>query len=436
MTGRELLEKWGLPDLTGNGRFVSANVMDSLGNGLVLAFTVLYFTTTTSLPLGSIGAALSLGQLLALPTPVVAGALIDRFGSRTVVIGANLMSAAGFCAFLAADAVWKIVAVQFVVQAGSSIYWTSSRSLVLLAARRRDHARWFGFISALRNIGGGFGAAVASLAIAWGSEWVRALVLANALSFVVAACLLAGWRPTAPTPAHAPAPGAARPAGGGGYGAVLRDLRYLRLVVANLAYVLAASVLPVLLALYITEVLHAPAWLVGACMVGNMVLVALVQTLVARMIERRRPARVLALAGVVNAAAFALFGLVLAVPGWLVAGGMLLAMAVFTVAEMLSMPSSSELSASLAPDHIRGRCLGVFQLSWSLGNALAPAVLTTLLGHGPAWPWVFLGAVNLLAVPLVLSLGDSALGEPAPADAAPEDDVPRRQPLTDTADHR
>ncbi|MFE7141269.1 MFS transporter [Streptomyces sp. NPDC057644] len=432
MTGRELLEKWGLPDLAGNGRFVSANVMDSLGNGLVLAFTVLYFTTTTSLPLGAIGAALSLGQLLALPTPVVAGALIDRFGSRTVVIGANLMSAIGFCAFLAADAVWKIVAVQFVVQAGSSIYWTSSRSLVLLAARRRDHARWFGFISALRNIGGGFGAAVASLAIAWGSEWVRALVLANALSFVIAACLLAGWHPKAP----ASAPGPARPAGGGGYGAVLRDLRYLRLVVANLAYVLAASVLPVLLALYITEVLHASAWLVGACMVGNMVLVALVQTLVARMIERRRPARVLALAGVVNAAAFAVFGLVLAVPGWMVAGGLLLAMAVFTAAEMLSMPSSSELSASLAPDHIRGRYLGVFQLSWSLGNALAPAVLTTLLGYGPAWPWVVLGAVNLLAVPLVLSLGDSALGEPARDDAAPESEAPQRHSLTDTADHR
>ncbi|MFJ6613254.1 MFS transporter [Streptomyces sp. NPDC091289] len=428
MTGRDLLDKWGLPDLTGNGRFVSANVMDSLGNGLVLAFTVLYFTTTTSLSLGSIGAALSLGQLLALPTPVVAGLLIDRFGSRTVVIAANVLSAIGFCAFLAADSVWKIVVVQFVVQAGASIYWTSSRSLVLLAARRRDHARWFGFVSALRNIGGGFGAAVASLAIAWGSDWVRALILANALSFVIAACLLAGWRPAAEEDAPRPV----RTAESGGYGAVLRDMRYLRLVLANLAFVLAASMLPVLLALYITKVLHAATWLVGACMVGNMVLVALVQTLVSRLIERRRPARVLALAGVVNAVAFAVFGLLLAVPGWLVAGGLLLAMAVFTVAEMLSMPSSSELSASLAPDHIRGRYLGVFQLSWSLGNAVAPAVLTMLLGHGPAWPWVALGAVNLLAVPLVLSLGDSALG-----DSAPGNDVRKQQdqPLTDAMDH-
>ncbi|MEU9102325.1 MFS transporter [Streptomyces sp. NPDC048361] len=415
MTGRDLLTKWGLPDLAGSGRFVSANIMDSLGNGLVLAFTVIYFTTTTSLPLGSIGAALSLGQLLALPTPLLAGSLMDRIGARRVVVAANVISAIGFCTFLAADSVWKITAVQFVVQVGSSLYWTTSRGLVLLVASSHDHARWFGFISALRNIGGGFGAALASITIALDRGGVRVLILVNALSFVIAACLIAGWRPESTDVSPGLSPQTRR----GGYGAVLRDMRYLRLVLANLAFVLAASVLPVLLAVYITEELHAAAWLVGACMVGNMVFVALVQTLVTRMIERRPPTRVLALAGVVNALAFAGFGLLLALPDWVVVAGVLLATAVFTIAEMLSLPTSSELSASLAPERIRGRYLGAFQLSWSLGNAAAPAVLTALLGHGPVWPWVVLGALNLLAVPLVLSLGDSPpkdrdRSEPAP----------------------
>ncbi|MEU1020838.1 MFS transporter [Streptomyces sp. NPDC005904] len=404
MSTSRLLEKWGLPDLTGNGRFVTANVMDSLGNGLLLAFTVVYFTTTTSLSLGSIGGALSLGHLLALLTPVVAGSLIDRFGSRTVVIAANLVSAAGFCAFLAADSVWRIVAVQFVVQAGSSTYWTASRGLVLLAADRRDQARWFGFIGALRNIGGGFGVAVASAAVAVDDGWVRALVLLDALTFVVAAILIATWHPAA---AERPKP-AARTAGSNGYAAVLRDAHYMRLILANVSFVLAASVLPVLLTLYVTEALHAGAWLAGACILGNMALIATVQTLVARMIERHRPTRVLALAGVVNAAAFAVFGVLLALPGGAVTAGLLVAMAVFTLAEMLSMPSSSELSATLAPEHIRGRYLGAFQLSWSLGNALAPALLTTLLGYGPAWPWVVLGALNLIAVPLLLGLRETA----------------------------
>ncbi|MFD8143059.1 MFS transporter [Streptomyces sp. NPDC059708] len=421
MNGRELLAKWGLPELSGNGRFVTANVMDSLGNGLVLAFTVLYFTTTTSLPLGSIGAALSLGQLVALPAPVVAGPLIDRFGARAVVVAANLVSAVGFCAFLLADSVWKIVVVQCVVQAASSVYWTSSRGLVLLAARRRDQARWFGFIGALRNIGGGFGAAAASVAVALGGDGIRALVLVNALTFAAAAFLIATWRPGAAEEAPAPT---TRPAGSGGYAAVLRDGRYLRLVLANLAFVLAASVVPVLLAVYITEVLHASAWLAGACLVGNMVLVALVQTLVAGMTERRRPRRVLALAAVTNAAAFAVFGLLLAVPGRLVAVGLVPAMALFTLAEMLSMPPSGELSTSLAPEHVRGRYLGVFQLSWTVGNTIAPALLTMLLSRGPLWPWVVVGALNLLAVPLVLSLGDPAPEDGAPQDGAPQEPAP------------
>ncbi|WP_079173415.1 MFS transporter [Streptomyces monashensis] len=415
MTGRNLLEKWGLPDTRGHGRFVSANILDSLGNGLVLAFTVIYFTTTTSLSLGSIGAALSAGQFLALPTAVVAGPLTDRFGPRKVVIVANIISAAGFSAFLAADSVAKIIVVQFAVQAGSSAYWTSSRALVLLAARGDDQARWFGFISALRNVGGGFGVIVASAALAMDHSGVRALVVANALTFVVTACLMAAWRPDSENSV----PHRTGVTRRDGYAAVLRDLRYMRLTVANLAFVLAASVPPVLLAVYTTETLHAAPWSVGACIVGNMALVALVQTLVARLIEHRSPTRVLALAAVVNAVAFAVFGVLLALPGWAVSTGLLLAMAVFTVAEMLSLPSSSELSASLAPERIRGRCLGVFQLSWSLGNALAPGVLTLLLGQGPAWPWVVLGAVNLLAVPAVLSLGD-----PAPQEAGSQDSIP------------
>lgn len=41
-----------------------------------------------------------------------------------------------------------------------------------------------------------------------------------------------------------------------------------------------------------------------------------------------------------------------------------------------------------------------------------------------------------IAVPLVLSLGDSALGDPARGDGAPEDDVSRRHPHTDAAEHR
>lgn len=57
---RRIETAWGLPDLAGKGRFVAANLIDSLGTGLVMAFTVVFFVKTTSLSLVAVGAALTM----------------------------------------------------------------------------------------------------------------------------------------------------------------------------------------------------------------------------------------------------------------------------------------------------------------------------------------------------------------------------------------
>ncbi|MFD0347020.1 hypothetical protein ACFQ0M_15175 [Kitasatospora aburaviensis] len=67
-------------------------------------------------------------------------------------------------------------------------------------------------------------------------------------------------------------------------------------------------------------------------------------------------------------------------------------------------PYSEELSVALADPGQRGRYLAVYQLSWNLGQAVAPGLLTLLLGHGAAWPWLFLLVVSLTAVPGLLRL--------------------------------
>ncbi|MGO4430590.1 MFS transporter, partial [Streptomyces sp. MCAF7] len=74
---RRIQTAWGLPDLAGKGRFITANLIDSLGNGLVMAFTIVFFVKTTSLSLVAVGAALTAGQLLALPVPPFIGLLLD-----------------------------------------------------------------------------------------------------------------------------------------------------------------------------------------------------------------------------------------------------------------------------------------------------------------------------------------------------------------------
>lgn len=402
---RRLMDRAGLPTLTGAGPFVAAHAVDSLGTGLVYAFTVVYLTHTTDLGLARIGAALTVGNLLALPAPALGGILMDRLGAKKVVALANVVCAAGFAAFLAVHSAWQISAAHLVVQTGINLYWTAARTLVPLASAPGEERLWFGFIASLRNTGIGAGAALSATVLALaGTGSLPVLIAVNTGTFLCAAALFARWRPVRTT---------ARPDTGntgasrGSWKAVLTDGRYLLLVATNLAFVLAQMVPPVLLAVYVTDTLHQGAWLSGTLLVVNTAAVALCTTAVTRRTARHGTHRVIATAFLVAAAAFALYAAPLALgtaPAWAVTAVLVAAMLLFTLSEILSSPPLNELSVALAPTEAGGRHQAAFQLSWSLGGAAAPVVLTALLARHAVLPWLLLAALSLLAVPAARAL--------------------------------
>jgi MFS family permease len=396
---------WGLPDLAGKGRFVTANLIDSLGNGLVLAFTVVFFVKTTTLSLVGVGAALTVGQLLTLPVPLVIGNLLEKLGPRVIVAVGNWISAAGFVGFLFSQAAWQIVLWQFVVQVGATAFWMGGSPLTVAVARDVDRGRWFGFVRALRNVGVGVGGAASAVALGVGSVGgLRAVMVLNVVTFAVAGWLVLTMRGTDLGEPARPGPAGTAERPPSGYRTVLTDTRYLRLIATSTVFVVAPTVIRVLLAVYAVDDLHIGSWIVGVLVVLNTAMVVLLQTLASRWMQTRGAETVLVLALLVNAAAFVGFGLLLVLPGWAVIAGMVIAMVLYTVAEILSSPLISELSVVLAPAHLRGRYLGVYQVSWSVGSAVAPALLTALLTAGAALPWVFLIAISVLAVPLVSGL--------------------------------
>ncbi|MFI1520377.1 MFS transporter [Kitasatospora cineracea] len=440
---RPLLDRLGLPAGAGRHRpLIGAHLIDSLGTGLVLAFTLVFFTRTTDLPLTTVGAAVSAARLLALPAAPAVGPLIDRYGARKVAAWANALSALAHAAFLLADRGWLIVLVCLLAQAGQAGYWTASTGLVVLAAPDSGRTRWFALVQTLRNAGLGLGGAAGALLVGdGGAGGLRLLVALNAASYLVAALLLARWRPAVPTEPPAPAAVPAQPAPAtavpaqpapttavheqpapatatpaqpappaavperGGYRAVLADRRYLLMVLVNLSFVLASMVLSVLLAVHVTVALHLGAPLAGALLVLNGVQVVLTQNPVSRLLEGHRATRTAAAGAVLNAAAFGLFAVL---PGdgprWLVLPGLVVAMLVYNLAETVATPGREELSVALAHPARRGRYLAVNQLSWNLGQALCPGLLTLLFAHGPSWPWLFLLAASLAAVPGLLRL--------------------------------
>lgn len=144
-----------------------------------------------------------------------------------------------------------------------------------------------------RNAGYGIGGLLASVALGLGGQGTfRFLAAVNALSFFAAAVLYLRWQPparatgTTPSTAGQPAASQLRPPG---YRTVLADWRLWRVTGVNLIFVLCASALPVLLAVYLVDVLHQPAWLAGVMFAVNTLLVVAAQTTVTAR-TRNRPA--------------------------------------------------------------------------------------------------------------------------------------------------
>ena len=122
----------------------------------------------------------------------------------------------------------------------------------------------------------------------------------------------------------------------------------------NLVFVLCSSVLTVLLAVYLTRVLAAPVWLTGVLFTLNTVLVVTAQGVIGRKVNAFYRPRVLQAAAGCFAISFIMVWALASRPAWLTIPGLILAITVFTAAEMLEGPLINALVADMAPTYAPG----------------------------------------------------------------------------------
>lgn len=392
----------GLPNTRGRGPLIVAQIVDALGTGLFLPFAVVYFHAAKDIPLTTVGLMLSAAALLSLPAGPLAGPMIDRFGPRRVVIAGNLVRVLTFTGYVFTDVPWQLVLLVTLTMAGDSQFRPAAAALVAQVADDGQRARWYAMERALRNVGFGAGGLVGSVLVTWGGTagYTRVVAL-NAVSFLVASALVATWRPPfnparGPVTDRAPAPDPSVKRAG--YKEVLADRAYLGVLATVCVFALCDLALTVLLSAYVIEARGLPSWQPGVLFAINTVLVMLAQTMVAKAVERHRRPRVLQVAAVLWAVSFLLFAAVPRGSAGPAFAALVVGMIVFTTAELLQAPTSSALTVAIAPEHLRGRYLGLDELMWGVAKVLAPVVFTWLLTQGPGLPWLALGACCLGAV--------------------------------------
>ncbi len=364
-------------------RLIASVAISSFGTGLTIPFTLILLHEVRDIALPTVGLLLAVPGVVGLASVPVAGALIDRWGPRTVLRLALAMATLANVglAYATSPATALPALVLLGLGLGPSFPAVSALMSGLVEGQamvQRAFGMQFTALNATIGIGGLVGALVVDVDNAFTFEM---LYVANAVTFVVQGLLLpAGHRPVRDAQEDANQPS---------YREVLADPVFRRVCLVSLLFALTgyAALDAGLPAFARVEGNVSPSAIAMVFAVNTAVIVG-GQLLVLRFLRGRRRSTSLAIAAGLWALSWAILGLV---PGLgqeqrivavLVFGG------VFGLGECFMAPTLQPLVNALASDRLRGRYNAMSGAAFSIAFVVSPAISATLIAHGHGRLWL------------------------------------------------
>ncbi|MFZ0323888.1 MAG: MFS transporter [Actinomycetes bacterium] len=383
------------------GVFVSG-----VGTGLTLPFLVVYLHEArhaSILAATLVVAAMSAAALVLTP---VGGTLVDRRGPWTVLSTALIVAALGSLGIALATSAATAVVPAAAMATGWSIAWAAETVVLARLAGTMPTERLFGVWFMVLTTGIGVGSLVAGLVVT-SAETVmfQLLYLGDALSFLCYAVLIMALsrRPAARV-ADAPSDPNGAP-DRGAWKAVLADRRFVVVMcVAGLLLMCSFGQSETGFPAFATQTLGVQPSVVAWAYAANTLTILAGQLVVLRLIVGRSSLLMLAGAGVVVAAAWALLGV--GASGGRVVALVVGSMIVYGIAEAVINPVLPALVNALASNERRGRYNSVPALLFSLAAVSGPLLTAVTIGTGHPGAWlltVVAGSLTASALFVVLS---------------------------------
>ncbi|WP_236218569.1 MFS transporter [Pseudomonas rhodesiae] len=359
-----------------------ATLLLTLAKAITFPYLVIYLTSHFSLDISQVGLVIGSSLIVGSLLSVYGGFLVDRVNSYRLLLGLSVVFVLGFIGTVLAQDIWTFYTCLILINLAYAVIDIAVKAGFASLLPEEARSEVFSIKYTLTNIGYAvgpfFGAMVAKLDISLP-------FILSALLGVGFFLLYARWGDRALTTAEVEQ----KPVSFLAVGRVL--LRDRRLVCFTLGGLLSAVVFGQFTAylsqyLVTTTTAEYTYTVISAVLTTNAVLVIALQYLIGRRISHRYLSQWL----IAGLSMFMLgligFGLSTSVLGWV------LAMAVFTVGEIIVFPAEYMFIDRIAPDHLRGMYYGAQNLS-NLGAALGPVLCGLVLASLPAhYMFYMLGA--------------------------------------------
>ncbi|MFJ2865681.1 MFS transporter [Kitasatospora sp. NPDC087314] len=374
----------GAEQLRRQRRLFLAVGIDTVGAGVFMPLSLLFFVTVQHFSAAAAGTAVTAGSIASFAVVPVCGRIVQAAGPKSCLLISNVFTACGYALYFAAGDLFVVAAAAFVVMVADRLYGAAWPTLLARLAEPGELTQWFSSISALRTtcLGAGTLGATALMALAGGRGLEIALAL-NSASSLLSAFLLLGV--TAP----ASGPQDARAARSSIRGAI-GDRLFLSLVVSQTLLSAAWLIPTVAFPVYLVQSLDQPAYWPTAVVAVRYATIACLQMRVSRRLAGWTRSQVLRLSIGVVAGAIALTATISGAPHALQGPLAVLVAAVLALAELASKPTAAAEAVTMAPTGDEGPYMSLFQVTWTVSYAVGPAVIGLGL-HNPPQLWAGLG---------------------------------------------
>lgn len=359
------------------------------------------------------GLFLIISQVFSVLANLMGGYCADRFGRKKMMVFSSFCQGLAFVIFAISNSPWLDLPILGFIcfsLAGvfGAFYWPASQAMVADVVSEKDRSSVFAIFYTSINIAVVIGPILG--AIFYVSYPFEVLLIAGIVCMLLSFILAKHTRETAPA-FYASNNGVPRKwyhvivQQFQDYRIIFKDSVFLLYIIAGVLVAITFMQLDMIIPVYITDTIHQHEFIqigdwslqltgeqaFGVILSENGLFVAIFTIAVTKWMSKYKERNVFILSSVIYGVSIILFGLTASL--WV----FIIAMGLFTFAELMTAGIQQTFVSKLAPEHMRGQYFAASSLRYTIGRTIAPIVIPMSLWFGYPLTFGFLGVLTFIS---------------------------------------
>jgi MFS family permease len=397
---------------------VGTRFIDALGATLLYPFFALYITQRFSVGMTQAGVLLGMSSFFGLIGSMAGGALADKFGRRRLILFGLVSSAISSLSLGLANDIRMLYPLIIVVGLLSHVAGPAYEAMLVDILPEEKRQEGYGILRVVFNFAWIFGTALGGIIAS--HSFFALFVIDSIMSCIVAALifrLLPETHPKVNKKKWNDEESLWQTVLG--YRVVLKDFAFVAFTLAGMLALFVYQQQYSTLAVYMRDVHGINSQSFGAILSLTGLEVVIFQFWISRTIRQRPAFLMMTLSTIVFAIGFFMYGVVSSFILFAIAA------VIVCLGEMFFFPTSSVLTASFAPEDMRGRYMAVSGLVWAIPATVGPAAAGIIIdNYNPNWVWYIGGLICIISAigyyALHLKLGGQERFAPPPQEKIEE----------------